>query len=192
MNWKNFLTDVSNTLLNSDDLLNEFKDEASSNWLGFPPVTEHGIQIHEKKLKTLLPPSYKEFLMTTNGFKQISSFIWDILPLDKIDWIKNFDNHFYQLYTKEFELDITDEEYFVYGEEQDTVNFRNEYLIKTLAVSNWGDAVILLLNPEVKFGDEWEAWMFANWYPGAARYKSFEELMQEEYSSYLDLLKNKK
>ncbi|MEX6690181.1 hypothetical protein QTN47_21910 [Danxiaibacter flavus] len=61
-------------------------------------------------------------------------------------------------------------------------------MIKTLAISNWGDSAILLLNPEVKFGDEWEAWMFANWRPGADRYKSFEELMKEEYSSYLDVL----
>ncbi|HEY3110361.1 MAG TPA: hypothetical protein VGL23_16490 [Chloroflexota bacterium] len=34
---------------------------------------------------------------------------------------------------------------------------------------------------------EWEAWFFANWYPGASRYRSFWELMQAEHASFLEL-----
>lgn len=191
MNWKIFLDDVSKTIINSDDLLNEYKEEPPLDWLGYTPVSDQDIQKHEARLQTTLPPSYKSFLKETNGFRQLSGFTGDIMPLDKIDWLKNFDPNFYKLYAEEFNnLTISDEEYFVYGEEQETVNFRSEYLIKTLAISGWYDSAILLLNPEVKFGDEWEAWMFANWYPGAVRCKSFEELMKEEYSSYLELRNN--
>ena len=80
------------------------------------------------------------------------------------------------------------QEYTVYGDEQKLTDFRGDYLVNSLAISEWGDAAILLLNPKVKFGEEWEAWMFAVWHNGPVRYKSFEELMQGEYSSYLTLL----
>ena len=31
---------------------------------------------------------------------------------------------------------------------------------------------------------EWEAWFFANWLPGATRFRSFAELMEAEYQSF--------
>jgi len=53
-----------------------------------------------------------------------------------------------------------------------------------LTISEPGDSAIFLLNPEVVDANgEWEAWFFANWYPGAARYRSFWDLMQEELKS---------
>ena len=61
---------------------------------------------------------------------------------------------------------------------------RNEYLRHTLEVSGEGDG-IYLLNPKVITADgEWEAWFFATWLPGARRYRSFWELMQDEYRQF--------
>jgi hypothetical protein len=193
MNWKDFLKDVSKTVIENGDLRDQFKNEIESNWLGFDGVSDEKIKIHENRLKAILPPSYKEFLKTTNGFKQLNCFVWDILPLEKIDWLRNFDESFYEQYSTEFyeTFNANDEEYFIYGEEQKTTDFRSEYLIKSLTVSDWGDSAMVLLNPEVKFGDEWEAWMFAIWHLGPIRYKSFEELMKEEHSSYLELLRDR-
>ena len=188
MNWKEFLNTVSKTLIESQDLNYQYK-ETTLNWLGFEPVTEAEIIETEKRLNTTLPPSYKNFLRTSNGFKQLSCFVWNILPVSSVNWLWQFDNQFVDVYNNSHDtFNPTDEEYFFYGEEQKTINFRSKYLTNCLAISGWGDSCILLLNPEVKFGYEWEAWMFANWYPGAARYKSFEELMVEEYSSYIELL----
>jgi hypothetical protein len=189
MNWKSLLSNVSETLLLGDDLQDEFKGEGL-NWLGYEGASEEEIANTERRLNTSLPPSYKEFLKVSNGFKQLNCFVWNILPVDKIDWLEKFEPTLFDLYSTEFKdaFNPTDEEYFVYGEKQKSTDFRSEYLINSLAVSEWGDAAMLLLNPKVKFGDEWEAWMFATWHLGPIRYKSFEELMQEEYSSYLELL----
>lgn len=192
MNWKDFLTDVSKTVMGSTDLLEEFSVEDDQKWLGYSPASDTDIKKSEARLATTLPPSYKAFLKESNGFKQLSCFTWNILPVEKVDWLKYFDTEFHNLYATEFnDFNVTDEVYFTYGETQKSVDFRSEYLTKTLAISGWGDSAILLLNPEVKFGDEWEAWMFANWYPGATRYKSFEELMITEYADYLRLLNDK-
>ena len=188
MNWKNFLSTVSETLLNSEDLREEFKNN-SSNWLGFEGASEDAIKNHEDRLNVSLPPSYRDFLKTTNGFKQLNCFIWDILSVDKIEWLEAFDPQFFKLYSTEFKdtFHASDEKYFIYGEQQKSIDFRSDYLVNSLVVSGWGDASIILLNPSVKFGDEWEAWMFATWIFGPIRYKSFEILMKEEFASYIEL-----
>ena len=192
MNWENFLIDVSKTVINSGDLREEFEDFKNSNWLGFSSTSSGVIEFHEARLNTILPPSYKEFLKTSNGFRQLNCFVWDILPIEKIQWLEDFDPGFHELYDSEHTtFNADDKNYFVYGDQQKTTDFRSEYLVKSLAISQWGDAAILLLNPKVKFNDEWEAWMFATWHLGPVRYKSFEELMTGEYSSFLDLLRNK-
>lgn len=191
MDWKSHLTNISLTLAQSEDLLQEYRND-NLNWLGFEGASDSQIELLEKRLNTNLPPSYKEFLKVSNGFKQLNCFVWDILPIEKIDWLKISDPTLYELYSTEFlnSFNATDEEYFIYGEDQKTTDFRSEYLINSLAISGWGDAAILLLNPKVKFGDEWEAWMFATWHLGPVRYKSFEQLMREEYASYLELINN--
>lgn len=188
MNWKAYLTHVSGTLQGQEDLIEEFRNSPSG-WLGFDPATEEEIEKAEQRLGTILPPSYKEFLLTSNGFKQLSCFVWDILPVGRIEWLRTFEPHLIEIYSYDH-LAISDADYFVYGEKQRSEFMRNEYLIDTLAVSGWGDASLILLNPHVKFGKEWEAWVFANWLPGANRYRSFEELMKVEYSGYLNLRKN--
>jgi len=191
MDWKSHLTNISLTLAQSEDLLQEYRND-NLNWLGFEGASDSQIELLEKRLNTNLPPSYKEFLKVSNGFKQLNCFVRDILPIEKIDWLKISDPTLYELYSTEFlnSFNATDEEYFIYGEDQKTTDFRSEYLINSLAISGWGDAAILLLNPKVKFGDEWEAWMFATWHLGPVRYKSFEQLMREEYASYLELINN--
>lgn len=54
-------------------------------------------------------------------------------------------------------------------------------LAATLQISDEGDAAFLLLNPRVRCGDEWEAWFFAHWLPGAQRYPSFAALMLDQF-----------
>ena len=187
MDWKRFLTDVSITLMSGENLLPEYRDSVTTQWLGYEGATASQISKREQELQITFPPSYKQFLQTSNGFRQVGSFIWDIMPVENITWLKDFDEDFYAMYVDDIKTEsLSDEKHFVYGEEQDVVRFKAEYLCNSLVISAWGDAAILLLNPAVKFGDEWEAWMYATWYPGAVRYKSFEELMKGLYKSHQD------
>ena len=81
---------------------------------------------------------------------------------------------------------VPDARYFVYGVEQDPVLARWEYLEDALEISPVGDSAIYLLNPRVIFEDgEWEAWFFANWLPGANRYRSFWEMMLTEHEKFV-------
>ena len=57
-----------------------------------------------------------------------------------------------------------------------------------MEISDWGDSAIYVLNPQVVTAEgEWGAWFFANWQAGAVRHRSFWDLMQAEYQSFLDL-----
>ena len=47
-----------------------------------------------------------------------------------------------------------------------------------MQISDSLEGEVLLLNPKVKFGNEWEAWYFANYLPGAIRFKSFKEMLE--------------
>ena len=84
--------------------------------------------------------------------------------------------------------DVPDAGYFVYGKQQDVISLRTPYLRTALQISNphYLDGEFFLLNPQiVTASGEWEAWFFANWLPGAIRYRTFRELMQGEYERFL-------
>ena len=186
MNWKVFLQNVSKGIIEEDVLEEKFRKD-TSDYLGFPGASEEDISLAEQRLGCSLPPSYKDFLRSSNGFKQLNHFVWDIYPTHKIDWLGNLEADFVEQ-TLNNPVKVEDEHYFVYGKEQDPITVRPEYFQHCLAVSGWGDVAIVLLNPEVRFQDEWEAWMWASWIPGANRYRSFEELMIEEYQNFWQVI----
>ena len=51
-------------------------------WLGYPPASQQAIVEREEQLNIVLPPSYKVFLVCSNGFRFLSPF-WTICWLLK-------------------------------------------------------------------------------------------------------------
>jgi hypothetical protein len=136
-----------------------------------------------------LPPSYRAFLVTTNGWCDAGFFIHKLWPVQEIEWYAARHQDLIDAWMSGVSYygpapPVSDEEYFVYGDQQAAL--RDEYLQTALEISeDTGDGVCLL-NPKVVFPDrEWEAWFFAHWIPGAHRYRSFWDLMQAERASFL-------
>ena len=76
----------------------------------------------------------------------------------------------------------------MYGDAQDCSQLRVEYLATALAISTKRNSAIYVLNPQVITNDgEWEAWFFGDWLPGADRYRSFQDMMEAEYETFLEL-----
>ena len=82
---------------------------------------------------------------------------------------------------------LADEQYLCYDDLQIAGVLKPTHMRQCLMISHWGDAGFLALNPAQQHEGEWEAWHFANWMPGARRYRSFAELMQNSYQQYLEL-----
>jgi hypothetical protein len=187
--WEPFLKTWSREIIASGQGPALPQDVAASGWLGFPGATEEQIARAEARLGVQLPPSYKEFLRVTNGWRQTGPFIWRMWSTEEIEWFAVRNQGWIDAFLHPpgwgVLPPIPDEEYFVYGEDQNSVSMRAEYLQTALEISEEGDSAIYLLNPRVVTSDgEWEAWFFANWLPGASRYRSFLEMMQAKYESF--------
>lgn len=204
-NWTDFLTLWNRELLERLDLSqhNAFiepeitPEMVQSGWLGFAGASQDEIAALETRLDTALPPSYRAFLTVSNGFRQPGMLVPRLYSTQEVDWLRNIDLEGIEAWrqgeaynAKQFgPFDpVSDEEYFVYGEEQNPLLFRSDYLFDAVRVSakeTVGTAVYLL-NPQVKTDDgEWEAWLWAHWIPGAYRYRSFWDLIQAERRMYL-------
>lgn len=203
--WRPFLQQVSRDLLTDDAIRGMVPQEVvESGWLGYVGAREEEIAALEKRLGAALPPSYRSFLAETNGWRNCGPFIYNLWPCSDVRWFQERNQDWIDAYMHPESSGITivsppgqeppklrpltDEEYLTYGEEQDSCRFHTEYLQTALEISDVGDSAVLLLNPKtISDGGEWEAWLFANWMPGAHRYRSFHELMQGEYESFLRL-----
>jgi hypothetical protein len=199
--WKAFLSQWTEELLRRVKESGEFEippDVLESNWLGFPGATESQLQRAEARLGAKLPPSYRGFLKTTNGWRQIEdeppASAGHFLSAEEINWFPISQSEWFNAWMIGAELVkakygsrvVPDEEYFVYGPGQHCCDMRDEYLETALAISEKGDAAICLLNPKIVTAEgEWEAWFFASWHAGAVRYRSFREMMEARFQRFL-------
>lgn len=189
--WNTFLQQYSRELLADRDLSDQLPAEVvDSGWLGFAPATAAEIAELETRLGATLPNSYKQFLTASNGWRQSGSFIYEILPTSQVAWFRQDNQDWIDAYVEPHAglPQVSLEEHCNYGPDQDCCSFRVEYLQSALLISGIGDSAVYLLNPEIQTPDgEWEAWFFANWYPGAGRYRSFREMMERELASFVEL-----
>ncbi|MEU9213970.1 SMI1/KNR4 family protein [Streptomyces sp. NPDC048415] len=160
-------------------------------WLGSGGATGEEVDVLEDRLGATLPTSYRQFLLTSNGWLNTTHDIDRILQVHEVGWARDLDPELVTGWTDGYGdagYRTSDDEYFVYGEAQDPVSIRPEYLPHTLKISHTPEATdVYLLNPCVVTPDgEWEAWYLAHWLPGAVRYRSFWDLMNGEYRSFRD------
>lgn len=159
----------------------------SPDWLGFAPASEEEIAAAERRLGVLLPPSYRAFLETSNGWRRTTPFIGRIRPAGEINWFRVENEQWAEIYAEQGS-DLTDTEYFDYAE-GGAPDHRASHMKSLLQISDVDDGVYLL-NPDAVTPDgEWEAWFFANWTPGATRYPSFAHMMIAEYQTFRQLEK---
>ncbi|MER7129881.1 SMI1/KNR4 family protein [Streptosporangium saharense] len=151
--------------------------------LGSTGAGEQEIAQAEERLGVTLPPSYRLCLQVANGWDIVGYGEGHLASAAEIGWLRDVDPGMAEGW--HVGPPVPDEEYFVYGEEQDCcLHLRTEYIPDTLWVGEHDDGVFLL-NPRVKTAEgEWEAWFMAPWMPGASRFRSFWDLMQDQYRGY--------
>lgn len=194
--WDFFLRTWSRDFLErlEDQEFASFSSEViEARWLGYLPATDAEIEQAQTRLKIKLPPSYRNFLTVSNGWRNLDDLICRLFSTQEIEWLATRNQELIDAWMTGAviggEIFISDDAYFVYGDEQDTCLLRDEYLQTALEIGGNPQEQLILLNPQVIFEDgEWEAWLFAHWFPGAQRYRSFRELMLHMHSSLLDLL----
>lgn len=145
------------------------------------PATPEAVAELELRIGRRLPESYKRFLLASNGFAVHGLDAEDgmLRPAGDIGWLRSNEPGLVAAWTRD-DSHVPDDLYFYYGPDQDPIHLRTEYMPSTLQISDLVDSVVILLNPEIiAVRGEWEAWEFGNAFPGAYRYRSFEELALE-------------
>lgn len=188
--WQEFLQRYSLELLATDDSRVAVPDEARlSQWMGYSPATESAIAESERRLGRPLPPSLRCFYSVSNGWRATGYFIYNVLPVEAIGWLRDLEAHLYHLADEAestqgpWPNDPGDERLKGYRDEQGT------RVKRTLVISSDGDAATWLLDPGPEtHGDEWPGGRWASWSPGMVwTAGSFAELMAHELKAFLDL-----
>jgi hypothetical protein len=191
--WRAFLQQWSDDWLATDTKFSAAVRK--QRWLGYERATEEQIQRVEKRLGYRLPPSYRAFLLTTNGWRFASPMVRRLRPVSAIRWLMEED-------PERFDIDlagmpeeplqgVTPEEYYSYTS-QFSAFADQQHFRKSLKIADPidGDSLIYVLNPEAVTEDgEWEAWEDAHWIPGSTRHPSFAHLMRHEYEMFLAVLR---
>lgn len=195
--WSKLLAEISELITsdesfvegNNSQLITDAQREIK--WLGKPGASEAELALLEERLQQKLPPSYRSFLAASNGFGPIDYFIYDLYSTAEVDWLAVKDSSLVELWEKNptsaADPELADERYLRYDDSQIAGVLRPGHMRQCLMISDWGDAGFLALNPAIQHEGEWEAWHFANWNPGAVRYRSFAELMQSSFQTYVEL-----
>ena len=189
--WRPFLENYSRELLRDRDLRPQMPREViKAGWMGFKGATAGELKKLETRLKVQLPESYRQFLATSNGWRQSGGFIYEMLPAARVEWFCRENQDWIDAYVEPAEGEplVPLKQHRDYSDKQDPCKYRVRHLQTALLISGVGDSAVYLLNPKIKTKDgEWEAWLFANWKPGASRYPSFWEMMQDECRSFVML-----
>ncbi|MCB1607171.1 MAG: SMI1/KNR4 family protein [Xanthomonadales bacterium] len=147
-----------------------------------PPATRSELDELQGRLETELPPSVLEFLSVTNGVSAIIDYAdapLDFFPCSQIGWLHEQAPGLVRIWTEEPDWP-GDSLYFRYGEDQDVIYIRTDYLKRMITLGPVVDGGVFLLNPQVRLADgELEAWDFSVKHPGAIRYRSLPPLLEK-------------
>ncbi|WP_155369982.1 SMI1/KNR4 family protein [Catellatospora vulcania] len=172
--WRRYLAEYSADVLRvaEDDELGQVSDaQRASRWLGFDGASAAQLAVLEQRLGTALPPSYRSFLAASDGWLNISTFMWTMRTTGDVGWLRDADPDL---------LGILRE----HAPPEDA-----SLGDRALLVSGDGDAQYWLLDPgDVSPDGEWAAYIWASWYPGLGeRHESFAALVDAERSSFEQL-----
>jgi hypothetical protein len=203
--WRRFLKQYSEEFLShdwSDTIFSSrgavIPDEARrSGYMGFGPASEAAISAAEDRLGRRLPPSLRAFYEVSNGWGMTGPFIFDVLPVEKIGWLKERtgeDDALLYRMACENEDPPKDKPRAPWRNDPDGARERayrfeqGTRLKRSLVISSWGDAAVWILDPgDHDHEGEWAGGRWASWSPGLEwRAESFAELMKQERESLPD------
>ncbi|MGW0801561.1 SMI1/KNR4 family protein [Nonomuraea sp. NPDC002799] len=137
-------------------------------WLGGPAATEDEVRALEARLGCALPPSFREFLLVTNGWRHAGNFVWSLRGTEELGWLADLEPFWADAYAD--------------WEEEET----EPAAARSLLISLEADAGVVYLDPgDVDEHGEWAAYDVFSWTAaGPDRHGSFYEKMYDFYAGF--------
>ncbi|MFH8497281.1 SMI1/KNR4 family protein [Streptomyces coeruleorubidus] len=179
--WRSFLLRWSGEWADSlpDDETRVEDDETArrARWLGFPPASEERIAAMEERLGRRMPPSYREFLKVSDGWRHAGGFVWLLAGTEDAHWHNN-ESELADLFEEYLDEDAGPEE-------------RREADIwrRGLQLDVESDVTHVLMDPEdVDEDGEWAVYTWASWRAEPPeRHADFLEFMRDMYREFHSL-----
>src|SRR4051812_15328087 len=90
--WKSFLKRWNEDLLTADFRPYSRLDKSIvDGWSGFPPASAEQVAVAEARLGCVLPPSFREFLLTSDGWQQAGYFGGEVRGTGELGWLRDLD-----------------------------------------------------------------------------------------------------
>lgn len=178
MDWRPWLSRWSREWISTAESGELEPEVARDGWLGYPPAPPDAVAAAEARLGVRLPPSYREFLLTTDGWRHAGMFVWRMRDTSSVGWLADIES-FWAEGWDEFDAPEPDED-------GDQVPAARNPFVKGLMVSLEADSGVLFLDPEdVDEAGEWAAYSQFSWrVEPPARFPSFAALMEDLYAEF--------
>ncbi|WP_227980089.1 SMI1/KNR4 family protein [Nocardia spumae] len=139
-------------------------------WLGYAPAAEADVAAVEERLGLRLPPSYRSFLLTTDGWRNAGEFVWKMRDTTNLGWLRDLEPVW------ESWADLVTEA---------PVDAPGNPFGRGLLISLHADAGVLFLDPADRDENgEWAAYSVFSWAEFPRRYPSFTALMESLYQGF--------
>jgi hypothetical protein len=155
-----------------------------------PGAGEPAVAELESRLGIRLPPSYRRFLLRSDGAHAMPSVgvtaELGFLDCASVAWLRDVDRVTLDIWGYEdqgldpFSASVPERRYLDHeGGDLDSACVKRGHFRYVLQISAWDEACVFLLNPlVVDQHGEWEAWHFSPSYAGAVRWRSFAALLK--------------
>ncbi|GAP47222.1 SMI1/KNR4 family protein [Streptomyces azureus] len=179
--WRSFLLRWSGEWADSlpDDETRGEDDETArrARWLGFPPASEERIAAMEERLGRRMPPSYREFLKVSDGWRHAGGFVWLLAGTEDAHWHNN-ESGLADVFEEYLDEDAGPEERRV-----------TDIWRRGLQLDVESDVTHVLLDPEdVGEDGEWAVYTWASWLAEPPeRHANFVEFMRDMYREFHSL-----
>ncbi|MFE1946682.1 SMI1/KNR4 family protein [Streptomyces massasporeus] len=177
--WRSFLRvwseEWADSLAADDDTRSE-DDEAArrARRLGFPPASEGRIAAMERRLGRRMPPSYREFLGVSDGWRHAGGFVWLLAGTEDARW-HNDESGLGAMYEEYLDEDAGPEE----RREADVWR-------RGLQLDVESDATYVLMDPDdVDEDGEWAVYTWASWRAAPPeRHANFRTFMRDMHREF--------
>ncbi|MFB6517156.1 SMI1/KNR4 family protein [Streptomyces sp. NPDC056401] len=172
VDWRNFLARWSEEWADAHGHVDELSpDDAAARrgrWLGADPATEADIAAMEDRLGRTMPPSYREFLRVSDGWRHTGAFVWKLAGTREAHWHDDASG-----LGEDFDE--------AWGDEDNPEEVRAQVGLwsRALQLDVESDITFVLLDPEDVGPDgEWAVRVWASWRAAdPERYPSFAAFM---------------
>ena len=177
MDWGPWLTRWSQEWVGSAEPAELDPQVLRDRWLGFAPASAEAVAEAEARLGRTLPPSYREFLLTTDGWRDAGCFVWRLRDTTTLGWLRDIEPHW-----EDWEE--------LCGDENADPGQGNRFS-RGLLISLEADAGVLFLDPgDVDDTGEWAAYSLFSWKAEPpTRFASFTALMEDLYAEFHQMRK---